>query len=117
MKIAIMSDNLSKKTGNNSGFTLIEILVAVIILGLSYVVVLQSFSVSMTNIHRLDTSRKSMWQTAAEFEKKLEPVSEEDDESELLEQGALFMEGRKYNLMMIKDPDSKLTTLKLQKNQ
>ncbi|MCK5438116.1 MAG: type II secretion system protein, partial [Desulfobulbaceae bacterium] len=39
-----------KFSKRQKGFTLIEVFVAVIILGLAYVAILQSFSVSLTNI-------------------------------------------------------------------
>ena len=36
---------------DTEGFTILEVMVAVVILGLSYVSILQSFSLSMSNIH------------------------------------------------------------------
>ncbi len=62
---------------NSQGFTLIEIVVAMIILGLAYVAVLQNFSVSMKNITKIDLSRTEVVNEVMEFDALLNQDEEE----------------------------------------
>jgi prepilin-type N-terminal cleavage/methylation domain-containing protein len=52
------------------GFTLVEIVIAVIIMGLAYVVILQSFSLSTRNIAKVEAIRNSLLEYALEFEQQ-----------------------------------------------
>ena len=58
------------------GFTLIEVLAAVMILGMAYVAILQSFSVSMKNIRRIDAARATTLEKMLAFEHLLRPPVE-----------------------------------------
>ena len=58
------------------GFTLLEVVVAVVILGLAYVAILQNFSFSSRNIARLQDSRTATFENSLEFE---ELLRNEDD--------------------------------------
>ena len=93
------------------GFTLIEVFAAVIILGLAYVAILQSFSVSLTNIDRLDRSASLLLNDVLEFERLLHPGEEEEEEGE----GEVFLEGDKYKLILIANEKRDLMSLKLEK--
>ncbi|MCK5230650.1 MAG: type II secretion system protein [Desulfobulbaceae bacterium] len=92
------------------GFTLIEVFAAVIILGLAYVAILQSFSVSLTNIDRLDRSASLLLNDVLEFERLLHP-GEDEEEGE----GEVFIEGDKYKLILIANEKKDLMSLKLEK--
>ncbi|MEA2082710.1 MAG: type II secretion system protein [Thermodesulfobacteriota bacterium] len=96
------------------GFTLIEVFVAVIILGLAYVAILQSFSVSLTNIDRLDRSASRLLNDVMEFERLLHPGEDEEGEGEG-EIGEVFLEGSKYKLILIANEKRGLMSLKLEK--
>ena len=97
---------------NDRGFTLIEVLVAVMILGMAYVAILQSFSVSMKNIRRIDTSRTTTLEKMLAFEHMLRPL---DDDNDYAEDLPLFLEGSFYKLVVVSDEEDDLTTLKLER--
>ena len=97
------------------GFTLIEVFAAVIILGLAYVAILQSFSVSLTNIDRLDRSASLLLNDVLEFERLLHPgEDEEEGEEGEGEIGEVFLEGDKYKLILIANEKRDLMSLKLE---
>ncbi|MCK5323863.1 MAG: type II secretion system protein [Desulfobulbaceae bacterium] len=97
---------------SQKGFTLIEVFVAVIILGMAYVAVLQNFSVSLTNIDRLDRSASRLLDDVMEFERLLRPDEDEEEEGET---GEVFLEGGKYRLILIANGKRDLMSLKLEK--
>ncbi len=94
------------------GFTLIEVLAAVMILGMAYVAILQSFSVSMKNIRRIDTARTTTFETVLAFEHLLRPLDDADAPDKDL---PLFLEGRLYRLVLVSDEEDVLTALKLER--
>jgi len=96
------------------GFTLIEVFAAVIILGLAYVAILQSFSVSLTNIDRLDRSASLLLNDVLEFERLLHPGEDEKEDEEEGE-GEVFLEGNEYKLILIANEKRDLMSLKLEK--
>ena len=85
-----------------------------IILGLAYVAILQSFSVSLTNIDRLDRSASMLLNDVLEFERLLLPGEDEEEEGEG-EIGEVFLEGDKYKLILIANEKRDLMSLKLEK--
>lgn len=95
------------------GFTLIEVLAAVMIMGMAYVAILQSFSVSMRNIRRIDTARTAAFEKILRFEKLLRPL---DDDTDYDEDLPLFLEGSFYRLVVVSDEEDDLITLKLERN-
>ena len=94
---------------SDRGFTLLEVLVAVVILGLAYVTVLQNFSFSMRNIVRIDKSRQSVRTNTLAFEELLRDEEDVEGEAETM----VFLEGHSYNLVQVKDASGSYTTLKL----
>ena len=101
------------------GFTLLEVLVAVMILGLSYVAVLQSFSLSMQKIQHLETKRTVILNNLLDFEEETRftgDFDEEEEEEEETSDFPLFLEGHRYNVVIITDDDTDLMSLKLEKN-
>ena len=97
------------------GFTLLEVLVAVMILGLSYVAVLQSFSLSMQKIQHLETKRTEILDNLLGFEEEARFTGDFDDDEEETD-FPLFLEGHKYRVVIITDDDTDLMSLKLEKN-
>ncbi|MEW6593735.1 MAG: type II secretion system protein [Thermodesulfobacteriota bacterium] len=90
---------------SQSGFTLLEVLVAVVILGLAYVAILQSFSHSTLSILRLAKKRGSVLSSAQAFERDTQTTT----------QGELFLEGHRFKLRRVTSDDGRLETLRLVK--
>jgi prepilin-type N-terminal cleavage/methylation domain-containing protein len=88
------------------GFTLLEVLVAVLILSLAYVAVLQNFSQSSANIFRLGKGRVTDIHDAMALEQQLR---EENPAGEVL------VQGEKFVLKKIVIQDGQGETLKLEK--
>lgn len=95
------------------GFTLIEILVAVTIMGLAYVAILQNFSLSARNIVVMEESRTALLNNALAFEKQL--LSMDQLERDLSGIGDSFLEGGRYRLTLVADENNDFETLKLEK--
>lgn len=102
-----------KQVLSDRGFTLIEILVAVTIMGLAYVAILQNFSLSARNIVVMDESRTSLINNALAFEKQL--LSMDQMDRELTGFGDSFLEGSRYKLTLVADEKNDFETLKLEK--
>ncbi|OGR07425.1 MAG: hypothetical protein A2511_04860 [Deltaproteobacteria bacterium RIFOXYD12_FULL_50_9] len=112
-----------KQSISQSGFTLIEILVAVTILGLAYVAILQNFSVSLRNLARLDGKRLAIFDEALVFEQRIKFVSsdavlaegaEAKKEAEVEESGPTFLEGQKYRLVTVTSENGEFMTFMLE---
>ncbi|MEW6427522.1 MAG: type II secretion system protein [Thermodesulfobacteriota bacterium] len=89
------------------GFTVLEVLVAVVILGLAYVAVLQNFSLALRNITRIDAKRAELLTGMLAFEELLEAADEEDEPPE----GEIFMEGNTFNLVWVRDETGQFASL------
>lgn len=103
---------MQRAAHGQQGFTLLEVLIAVVILGLSYVAVLQNFSQSMSNILRLDRSRSRAVQSAIDFGRELQEMG---IASQGGAGGEIFMEGAQYRLVKTVSRDGGLATLRLEK--
>lgn len=112
-----------EKFSQQAGFTLIEILVAVSILGLAYVAVLQNFSLSLRSLARLDTKRLTLFDEAQVFEQKIRYVAPDSNmieganlkaKMDVTESGPSFMEGQKYRLVTVTSENGEFMTLKLE---
>jgi len=106
--------NLRGRSGQ-SGFTIMEVLVAVAILGLAYVAVLQNFSLSMRNIVRVGDSRTAVFEKSMEMEKLLAVAEEDDSASAASGERPVLLEGKVFNVVVVTDTDGELTSLKLEK--
>jgi len=99
-----------------AGFTLLEVLVAVLILGMAYVAVLENFSISLKNIDKITKTRQAVFEELLAFSEGSKftgtdlLASEEEEE----EESTLFIEGEKYRLVAVKSTSGELATLKLQ---
>jgi prepilin-type N-terminal cleavage/methylation domain-containing protein len=96
-----------------AGFTLLEVLVAVVILGLVYVAVLQNFSFSLQNVLRVEKSKEETLASALAFEDKLRPADEEAGEPKKVPVGPVFLAGHQYNLVLVTSEDHQFMTLQL----
>lgn len=91
---------------SQQGFTLLEVLVAVLILSLAYVAVLQNFSQSSANIFRLEKGRGADLRDALALEQQLRGT----DLS-----GEVLVLGQKFVLKKIGSKDGELETVRLEK--
>lgn len=99
---------------SDKGFTLIEVILAVIIMGLAYVAILQSFSLSNRNIFKVEQVRNNMLAYALKFEKQSFD-RKMDSDSDIYTTESVFMEGSKYQLLLVSDETETFMTLKLEK--
>ncbi|MCB2181680.1 MAG: prepilin-type N-terminal cleavage/methylation domain-containing protein [Desulfobulbaceae bacterium] len=97
------------KAAGERGFTLLEVLAAVVILSLAYVAVLQSFSVSLRNIAKVEKSRTTQFEELEPFIRKSKFTGEVDQEEAL--EGIPFIEGSKYRLVEVVSENEELATL------
>ncbi len=95
------------------GFTLVEVLVAVVIMGLAYVAILQSFSASARNIVKMEETRSSLLVNSILFDREL--LSQEESEDRLIDSGEAMVEGSRYQLLLVSDENDNFMTLKLEK--
>ncbi len=100
-------------TSRQQGFSLIEILVAVTIMGLAYVAILQNFSMSSRSIFAMEEGRAKTLATSMAFEQTLlfMDVEGQDDAA-----GAeIVASGGRYDLALVTDEEDEFMTLKLKK--
>jgi len=100
-----------------AGFTLLEILVAVAILGLAYVVVLQNFSQSLRNLERVEQGWARDF--AAILVREMDFMAVSTNKTDVEPQvGPVYVKGVKFQLVVVKGPEpAGLTTVVLEKNQ
>ena len=93
----------------DAGFTLLEVLLAVTILGMAYLAIMQNFSVSLQNIERLDRNGDQLFLAQLALEKHFLARNLGEEVA-----GEIFVEGDRYMIMLLTDDQSgKLTTLSL----
>lgn len=92
----------------DGGFTLLEVLLAVTILGMAYLAIMQNFSVSLQNIERLDRNGGQLFMAQLEMEKHFLVGNLGEEVG-----GEIFVEGGKYMIMLTGDESGKLSTLSL----
>ena len=90
-----MACKKNKKNTDVAGFSLLEILVAVTIMGLAYVAILQSFSLSARNITFMDQNRSELLINSLAFEKQLINMGLEQG-GEVLDNGEVLVSGSAY---------------------
>jgi prepilin-type N-terminal cleavage/methylation domain-containing protein len=97
-----------------NGFTLIEIIVAVVIMGMAYVVILQNFSLSTRNLSKVESVRDNLLRSALEFDQhSLAAKLDNEESTEMTE--SVFMEGSMYQLILVADENENFMTLRLEK--
>ncbi|MEN8142218.1 MAG: type II secretion system protein [Thermodesulfobacteriota bacterium] len=91
-----------------AGFTLLEVLVAVTILGMAYLAILQNFSTSLRNISRVERSSERFLVAQLEMDRHFLADNIDDDELE----GEVYVEGLKYKILLVSpENDEKLATM------
>jgi len=101
-------------TRTDKGFTLLEVLVAVVILGLSYVAILQSFSLSLRNITKIEEQRASLFEESSNLIHDAR-FSGDTDTEDIEVDGEDFIEGHKYRLVLVLGESGNMETLRLEK--
>lgn len=106
--MGMMVKDKSRDLGNCSqiGFTLLEVLVAVLILSLAYVAVLQNFSQSNFNIFRLEKGWVTDLHDAMALDQQLREVNPA---------GEVLVQGQKFVLEKIEIDHGQLETVKVVK--
>ena len=101
------------KKQSQGGFTLMEILVAVVILAMAYLVILQNFSFSFRNLEKLEAN----WQRdfaavlAREPDFRAIPVKSEDKPPD----GEVLVAGAKFQVVLVNGGAPGQATLLLEK--
>ena len=96
----------------DKGFTILEVLVAVVILGLSYVAILQSFSLSLRNISKIEKQRANLFE---ELSNLIHDARFSDDTEDMEVEGEDFIEGHIYRLVLVPSESGGMETLRLEK--
>ncbi|MBI5557595.1 MAG: type II secretion system protein [Deltaproteobacteria bacterium] len=97
----------------NKGFTLLEVLAAVLILGLAYVAVLQNFSISLSNIEKIRKTRQTVFEELMAFSENIKFMGSTTLPADDEEEGTPFIKGEKYELTVITSGNGEMETLKL----
>jgi prepilin-type N-terminal cleavage/methylation domain-containing protein len=97
---------------HQAGFTLIEVVMAVVILGLAYVAVLQNFSFSLEKILRVEESKRQTLAASLEFDDLLHVAAEKEDSSVAY---PIYLEGGIYRLVLLTGKDEEFVSLRLER--
>ena len=98
---------------NASGFTLLEVMIAVLLLSLSYVAVLESFSSSMQRLVKLEKRLEFFFSEDSQMTSNVKFNGPTLDVDTL--DGEIFQEGATYLLIVVKSEGGLLQSLKLKK--
>lgn len=97
-----------KRHAETAGFTVLEVLVAVTILGMAYLAILQNFSTSLSNISRVERNSERFLATQLEMDRYFLADNLDQDEVD----GEIYVEGIKYKVLLVKSAaDEKLVTM------
>ena len=108
MRFVHVSNSAGKKA---AGFTLLEVLVAVAILGMAYLVILQNFSISLQNIDRLERNGMRLLSAQIEMDKHFVIENFEEEAG-----GEIYAEDGAYKVMLVaSEEDQRLVTLVIKK--
>lgn len=92
------------KNPGDGGFTLLEVLVAVTILAMAYLVVLQNFSLSFRNLERLERVWLRDFTALLDREADFRAIPVKAEEEPLV--GEILVVGRKYQLVQVTGSDA-----------
>jgi len=100
----------SNRRFDTSGFTVLEVLLAVVILGLAGAALLESLSLSGRNLSRLGSTRREIRKEASGFARLL-------SDPELEATGEIVLEGGRYRLRRVESASGRFTSLRLEKKE
>ena len=107
-----MADFFRNNNGNK-GFTLLEVMTAVLLLGLSYVAVLESFSSSMHRLAKIEEKMEFFFRQDASLRESIKfngiAMDYEENDNEI------FLEGTSYSLSIAVSEKGLLQSLQLHK--
>lgn len=98
---------------SDSGFTLLEVMIAVLLLSLSYVAVLESFSSSMLRLIKLEQRLESFFQQESRMSRDLKFTSPALDLDYTEVKGEIFVEGTTHQLSIATSEEGLLQSLQL----
>ena len=90
------------------GFTIIEVVIAVVILALAYTSILQNFSLSLRNIDRVDKKQSELFNQQLLFDAKLQEMAFEGEGET---PGEVYLEGNRYRVVVVTDENGEFVTL------
>jgi prepilin-type N-terminal cleavage/methylation domain-containing protein len=96
---------------NHRGFTLLEVMIAVLLLSLSYVAVLESFSSSMKRLSKLDARLESFFRQDNQMTGHIKFSGPSLDQE--VSDGEIFLEGSTYVLTITASQGGLLHSLQL----
>jgi len=111
----MFTDKLAFSMGEKNwqrGFSVLEILVAVTIMGLAYVAILQNFSMSSRSIAKMDEGRTALLASSLVFERTLLSLDQADKGGDA---GEILADGGRFQLTQVIDENDDFMTLKLKK--
>jgi len=102
------------------GFTILEVLVAVVILSLAYVSVLQSFSLSLRNIGKIEEQRLALVEDEGDFHRSLRydhQQNQQNQQNQQMDSESVdeFWQGDKFRLVQVTSASGELVSLRLLK--
>ena len=96
---------------SSAGFTLLEVLVAIAILGMAYLVIMQNFSLSLQNVVRIERNGKRLLAVQLEMDKHFIFENIDDEPA-----GEVFVEDTSYKVLLVaSEEDERLVTLVIKK--
>ncbi len=104
-----------KQEDKEQGFTLIEVLAAVLLLSLAYAATLESFSSSLAKVSKLDRHYEHLLKV--EDEMLATPLFFSNRDTKKDDNNSTYLEGSRYKLLMIQSEPNMVETLLLVKNQ
>ncbi len=99
----------AQHTIKQSGFTLIEVMVAVLLLAIGYVAVLESFSTSLRRLAKDGVKRQAFFEQEVDLSRQLRFANA----NEAGDDGDIYLEGKIYNLHHRASESGLLKSLKL----
>lgn len=102
-----------RTNSGEQGFSLLEILVAVTIMGLAYVAILQNFSMSARSIVAMEAERSATMDRSLAFEWTLLALDLGDQDA--ADGAEILAEGSRYDLALLRDEEDEFMTLRLKK--
>lgn len=105
---------LCRYSDSESGFTLLEVMIAALLLSLSYVAVLESFSSSMQRLIKLEKRQEAFIRQDLALTETIKFRGPRLDYEESA--GEMVTEGTTYSLFVVRSEEGLLESLELRRN-